>query len=757
MAGSAFDSLLKSAHTTEVIGARAMGAVREAFAGHALDQWTEGLGKLVEAGLGPGALINFATASPQVARSHGHDLAQALVPAALSIARAAGPRSATAFLAAAAKAAGLLREHSAFRAWLRTADEIANLAPESADALMQATGAALSQLDALSFRSWALNGIRTAGGDAARRLAYFSHPDQALLRSFLRAPDDVVLGDCERGLKAFLAALWGYHPAIRAAAIRPGGKAPRRSSFDGISVRVPEHYGGFRGDEARRHFRAVLAHIGAHAAYGRQRFPVGTLKHIQIALVGLIEDARVEALAMAEFPGLARLWRRFHHAGPTNALTADHLMARLARALIDPGYRDDDPWVSKGRMLFAEQRRNLQDPSISRTIGGLLGNDLGQMRIQFNPKTHIIEPSYRDDNDGLWDFGDSPPEQAETAEVILEAVRIREEEREAAPEKRDRQAGETPASIAAKLTATPEDEGLPLARHPEWDHISGTMRPDWATVLEYQARPASPDAIDETISRYAAVEARIARLVGAAKVSRPERLRRQRQGDRLDDDACIRAVIAQRQGLVPEPHIYETRMMRSRDLSVLLLLDVSESTRDRVRDTTTTVLALERAAAALLAEAMAGLGDPFAIHAFCSNGREEVRYYRVKDFSAAYGPVTRARLAGLRGMLSTRMGAALRQAGAEVARQPTHRRLILVVTDGEPADVDVADGQYLVEDARKAVQQLSHMGVDVFCVGLDSGGAGYLPRIFGRRNHLVISRIESLPEKLPMLYFRLTV
>jgi nitric oxide reductase activation protein len=189
----------------------------------------------------------------------------------------------------------------------------------------------------------------------------------------------------------------------------------------------------------------------------------------------------------------------------------------------------------------------------------------------------------------------------------------------------------------------------------------------------------------------------------------------------------------------------------------VVLLDFSESKRDRVRDTTTTVLALERAAAALLGQAMNELGDPFAIHAFCSNGREEVRYYRVKDFAESNPTALKARLAGLRGMLSTRLGAALRLAGAEIERQVTHRKLVLVITDGEPADIDVADRKYLVEDARKAVHELAHKGIDVFCVGLDSGGESYLPRIFGLRNHLMINRIEALPEKLPMLYFRLTI
>jgi nitric oxide reductase activation protein len=150
------------------------------------------------------------------------------------------------------------------------------------------------------------------------------------------------------------------------------------------------------------------------------------------------------------------------------------------------------------------------------------------------------------------------------------------------------------------------------------------------------------------------------------------------------------------------------------------------------------------------------LGDPFAIHAFCSNGRSELRYYRVKDFGEPYTPLTRGALAGLRGMMSTRLGAALRQAGEELARQSTHRKLVLVITDGEPADIDVPDSAYLVEDARRAVQSLSQRGINVFGVGLESEVQSALPRIFGNRNYVKVARVEALPERLPMLYFRLT-
>ena len=153
---------------------------------------------------------------------------------------------------------------------------------------------------------------------------------------------------------------------------------------------------------------------------------------------------------------------------------------------------------------------------------------------------------------------------------------------------------------------------------------------------------------------------------------------------------------------------------------------------------------------------MAGLDDPFAIAAFCSNQREEVHYYRIKNFDTPYEERSQSFLAGLSGGYSTRLGAAIRHAAEDLKTQLTHRRLILVLSDGEPSDIDISDKNYLVEDARHAVHKLSQHGIDVFCVGLDSGGENYLTRIFGQRNFVQINKLESLPERLPMLYFRLT-
>jgi nitric oxide reductase activation protein len=194
----------------------------------------------------------------------------------------------------------------------------------------------------------------------------------------------------------------------------------------------------------------------------------------------------------------------------------------------------------------------------------------------------------------------------------------------------------------------------------------------------------------------------------------------------------------------------------ARDLAVLLLIDLSQSTNDFVAAAGTTVLDLAREATALVAHAMDKLGDDFAIHGFDSNGRHEVEYYRFKDFDAPYDEAARARLAGMRGQLSTRMGAALRHAGHFLRARRCAHKLVLLLTDGEPHDIDVHDKQYLVFDTKRAVEDLRRFGVATFCLSLDRNADDYVTRIFGGRNYLVLDHLRRLPEKLPALYLRLT-
>jgi nitric oxide reductase NorD protein len=548
------------------------------------------------------------------------------------------------------------------------------------------------------------------------------------------------LSPIERRLSCYLRALWGQPVTLREA------DGPRVSVAQG-AVRMPRRFPAGTGGDGVTLYRAAAAHAAAHLAHSTERFPLGKLRPIQVALVSLVEDARIERLAWRDMPGLRRLWLPFHTARPGVIPNAVSLMARLARALIDSDYRDADAWVAKGRALFEAEAEHLSDPSISRTIGILLGNDLGQMRLPFDVRSYVVEPPYRDDNTLLWDLPtDSSPAKAET--VALAGAPIRDSAVNSGSDG-------VPTDIPPPRE-TPAEE-VPDSRpyhYPEWDYVIGVHRPAWCTLRETPAEQGDSRVIGEILARHEDIARRVTRLVKTAQVGHAARLRRQVEGNDLDLDACITATADLRAGRTPSPYVYQRPGRARRDLAVLWLLDLSHSTNHFVISAGTTILALARDATVVVAEAIDTTGDSFAVHGFDSSGREDVGYYRFKDFEEPYAEAPRGRLAAMTGRRSTRMGTALRHAGHLLGGHRAARKLVVLVTDGAPHDIDVHDGWYLALDAKRAVEEQRGAGIATFCVSLDPGADSYVNRIFGAGNYLVLDHLSRLPEKLALIYLR---
>ncbi len=722
--------------------------------------WERACNKLVHAGYGSLIPISYARHSPKLVNALNPEAAINLA-AAVSLAAIKVNRTAAELLPkAAVVAAQEVQSVLAFSSWLNTIEELILSAPESVLAVLERTQKIMTTLNPQQFKSWVHAGLRSTGDDILRRIQYFSFTDPESEKWFRYEAGDVVFTDLDRRLKLYLISLWNLRPPIRDLPASTSPLALRRISISNGVVQMPEVFPGFHGERAENIFRAGLAHVGAHLAYSTKIFPLGELKPIQVALVSLIEDARVEYLAMQAFPGLRKLWLPFHVAKSSGPLLVPHLLARFSRALIDENYKDGNGWVQKGRDMFFDLENDLTDSAMCRRIGVLLGNDLGQLRAQFNSKTYVVEPAYRDDNMGLWDFGDYQGQEQDNEGIFIEAMRMeREENEDKSPPDQDRQEedDQSEQQYHARESTNPEHRESNVAvRYPEYDYLTNTERPNWSCVVEYNPDFGDAHKIDRILEKHTDLVNRITNLIRSAKVSLPERLHHQSLGESLDLDACIDAVISRKMGQTPDPRIYSTTERKHRDLSVLVLLDISHSTNDRVQKAGTSVLELEIQATTLLAYAMSELDDPFAVAAFCSDGKEDVHYYRIKNFDAPYNATARAYLAGLRGKLSTRIGAAMRHALSDLMAQRTHRRLLLVISDGEPSDIDVKDKKYLVEDTRKVVRSVSRLGIDTFCVGLDAGGENYLSRIFGRKNVAVIDNLDRLPERLPMLYLRLT-
>lgn len=733
------------------------------FKPEGLARYLEGAREITTAGLGWSVTLAYLRETPGIARGMGEQAAFTTIDTALAVYAHADARVAEQVFETASIAARRLGDSALYIDYLDFLRELSELAPAAIAPILQRLDNLLEQLSFEGLRRWALLGVQSHMRDPAAQARYFqldSEEGRALLRA---EGDQTVFADVERRLSLYIRALWGGNMKLRPVIHVKGTSAGRRSTIDGNTIRLPQAYRGFAGQTGLALYRAAVAHASAHVVITRQRFPVGSLKPLQVVLVSLIEDARVEHLAIRQFPGLRPLWQTFHVAQPGGAVTSASLMARLARALIDEDYKDDNPWVAKGQRQFFEQRAYWEDQSVSRALGGSLGNDMGQMRVQFNYKTYVVEPAYRDDNQGIWDFGDIGEQSGDEDDVVMQGARLADAEKGPDREEDERTQPQAQEDEKVKLSApTRFSEALkeeplsPPMRYDEWDYLIGRERPAWCTLLEKAASEGDPHQIEEILERNQDLVNRVKYLVKAVQVQRPIRLKKRLEGDRLDLDASINAMIDLRTKIPPDPRVHAILGRQQRDLSVLVLLDLSQSTNDLVANAGTTVLNLAREATVLLADAMARIGDSFAIHGFSSNGRHDVGYYRFKDFDRPYGELSKARLAGMTGQLSTRMGTALRHAGTFLQDRRAHKKLILLVTDGEPSDIDVHDSQYLMFDAKKAVEENNRHGIFTYCMSLDPKADRYVSRIFGMRNYMVLDQLRRLPEKLPMLYMRVT-
>jgi nitric oxide reductase NorD protein len=705
------------------------------------------------------SIVTFLREAPRVARELGAQAMDGLMETALAVYGYSNQATMEALFAAAPVAARRLREPRRFAEFLGVVQSIAEKAPQGVKPLLGHLDLLLASLSVSDLRTWALMGVQAHARDPFAQESWFDlrTPES---RFFLRAEGGVQFSDLRRRLVLGLRALWNEGTELRPFHVT---LQQSRAYLSNVGIHLPDAWRAASGERGADLYRATVAHAAAHLAFSpRTPMKRGGLRPIQTVLVGLLEDARVELLACRQMPGLRRLWLQFHDArAEEGAATFAGLAVRLARALLDPGFQDDSPWVQKARRLFFDPASDLADTGMPRRLGSLLGNDIGQMRLQFNAKTWVIEPLYRDDNAFLWEPEGEPEDTALAEEVMLaQPDPVDDPDAQTVEEQRDdaTDAGMKPVGEDAPGGGEAGEavDAVRVVKHPEWDYLIGLSRPQWATVLERHAPVGDAAVVEDILQRNADLLERLDRLIRGSLVRRPVKLRKQMDGDRFDLDALVSAVTDLRQGRTPDPRVHVRVERRDRDLAVLVLLDLSESTNDLVKACNASVLSLAREATVLLSTAMEKIGDSFAVHGFCSNGREEVNYLRFKDFGAPFDDLARARLAGMRGSLSTRMGAAIRHGARWLGGRAAERRLILLITDGEPHDIDVHDRQYLMFDAKKAVEEASRQGVLTYCMSVDPKADAYVSRIFGSRNFMVVDHVNRLPEKLPGLYLRLT-
>ncbi len=589
----------------------------------------------------------------------------------------------------------------------------------------------VEQLPMAGLKNWVDYGIRHYGDHPQQQEDYFKLALADSRAVLARERHGTLFADAERRLDLYLRALWRDPvPLI------PYSNAWHELRqivpyYDSLGMRLPDVLDARNGISGLARYRATLAHMAGHRRWS-QPLIADNWSPFQRLAVEFLDDARIDCLLMRAYPGLAPVLLALHPkpvegaCDPETASCLRHRLAMLSRACLDAHHGYADPVLNETVAAF--QAALADGPASTAQMAELALAWVARTRRPSDqlPRIHFEDTvvDYRDDNRQLWAFIEEGDEE--------EAFDTRKETRE-----------------------TEEPQGLPPRHYPEWDQASESYRPDWVSLYEALHPAGEAAKIDRLLDKHAALARRLMRLLDLVKPQNKQRIRYREDGSELDLDVAIRSLIDFRSGVTPDPRINLNHRTSGRSIAVLLLLDLSESLNRKVAGGEQTVLELSQEAVSLLGMAIDRLNDPFAIAGFHSNTRHEVRYLHLKGFPERWDDTVKGRLAAAGAGWSTRMGAALRHAGAALAQRQADKRLLLLLTDGEPADIDVRDPVHLHADARKAVGELAAQGVDTFCLSLDPKADDYVRGIFGKR-HLVLDRVEQLPEKLPLLYMALT-
>ncbi|MCW8899612.1 MAG: VWA domain-containing protein [Gammaproteobacteria bacterium] len=591
----------------------------------------------------------------------------------------------------------------------------------------------LSQLSLEGLKNWIEYGVRNYHNHPERQKDYFAIQSADSKAMLQRERHGTLYMDHERQLDMYMRSMWQTEEYFVPYSLGFDELRKPQPYYDELGMRIPDVYDDLNEVSGINRYRMTIAHMAAHKRWTTRQV-ADNLSPFQRIAVEAFEDSRVEQLILREYPGLRKYFCALHPVPIEGSCDSEkescvrHRLAMFSRAILDSnhGYQNPDilEYVEKfwdalkdGAESNTKEMLNL---AISFTARTRRQNDLAP-KVRFEN----TEVDYRDDNRHMWVFIEEADEpEDDTSE----------------PQSKE----------------TIEPEGLPPRHYHEWDYNSTSYKPDWVTLYESLHAPGNPADIDKILEKHSALANYLKRILDLLKPQHYVRQRYQEEGSELDLDVAIRSIIDFKSGAQPDPRINMSHRHDGRDFAVLLLMDLSASLDEIPEGCTQSILELSQEAVTLLGWSIEQLGDKFAIAGFHSDTRHNVRYHHLKGFSEHWDDSVKARLANIEAGFSTRMGAAVRHASHYLEGQKADKKLLLILTDGEPADIDVTDDKLLIMDTHKAVEELSAKGIYTHCISLDKKADDYIQDIFGSNGYTVIDHVDKLPEKLPMLFAALT-
>lgn len=698
---------------------------------------------------------------------------------------------------------------------------------------------------AARFESWFRAGMEILAYSPEGARAYFSVESQYALTSVEQALSGVPLRQVARTVKLFVEGLCGVGVSVSAlpdSLMNPTARAT--VSQDGRTIALPAVLRRYpTASENERLYLLMAAHEAGHLEFGTYRLrlePLGemvgavqrryarsteTQPTTLAALFRLyphprliqdlwivLEDARVEYLLQAAYPGLRRELAQLAGEAvtprdPAHGLTVKELIVDCLLRL-STGESEESAVPNAVReevaILWGLCRPVLTDTATAEDTVRVVHDVYVRMEELLAPRAEMIKGNQQSEEPQ--ELGVGPTASEETGESYRPVTNwvyrgamnpefITRGEDQAAERQTDVErlasqgggmkegsgssqgarrreqesmgdvlgGGRSLPSVVDELLALEVDQqplpefqadGGRAVHYPEWDAAIGDYRINWCRVVERPAEAGSDELVSSALTAHRSAIRSLRRFFESLRPPAFRRVAGQADGDDLDIDAVVRRAAEQRAGLEGNDRVYVRREKRERDVAVAFLVDVSGSTSRQV-DSGRRVIDVERESLVWLGEALDAVGDQYGLYAYSGQGRAQVDFLTIKDFDDRLGSATGHRLGGLSPRQQNRDGAAIRHAAAKLSRQEVKTRLLILLSDGRPLDGDYKD-EYSLEDTKMALQEARRHGIHPFCITIDREADGYLRRMYGDVQYAVIDRVDMLPSRLPRLYQRLT-
>ncbi len=708
-----------------------------------INDYLEGASLVTMIGRGFDPILTYLEDMPQVGHDLGEETLSMVSQAVWKISRTPNGKSIPIFLQTIASVARRLGSKESLKKYIELVMDMmeqttksihgfhSTIPSPSAIDMLEQMPQLLQLLSLGGVKKWIEYGIHNYNHHPERQKDYFSLQSADSRAVLQRERNGTLFVDNERRLDLYMQSLWSERPQLVPYSEAFDELRKPQPYYDPQGLRIPDVFSDKNGVSGLNRYRAVLAHMSAHRQWS-SRLIADNYSPFQRVAAEHFEDCRVDTLAMRKYPGLRKIFMALHPKPDENACEPNeescilHRLAMISYAMLEPNHGYQNQFVVEYSDKF---RAIMEDGEGSTNEMASLGlSFIARTRLQTDqsPKIHFkdTEVHYRDDNRFMWQF----IEEGDEEEMFDQKERKVDEE---------------------------QNKGLPPRHYPEWDYTSQTYRPDWVSLYESLHPSGNPADIDRLLAKHGGLAKRLKKMLDQLKPQQLVRQRYQEEGSELDLDVAIRSLIDFKGGATPDPRINMSHKTDGRNFAVMLLLDLSASLNEKAAGSNQTILELSQEAVALTSWAVEKLGDEFAIAGFSSNTRHEVRYQHIKGFNEKWNDEVKGRMAAMEAGYSTRMGAALRHAAHYLEARQADKKLLLVLTDGEPADIDVHDEQLLIQDTRKAVQELDQDGIFTYCINLDPKADEYVKDIFGNQ-YTVVDKVERLPEKLPQLFMALT-